>query len=110
MPCYDGRDDYNRGSAAIYAEQEAEAERKRARQLMAIVCAALKVDPKLFKKIDWKEAGVKRAWAERVMREHELQDKLRRARAAQRRAEKKARKSALAKLTKLERKLLNLDD
>ena len=62
----------------------------------------------MLKDIDWKEAGVSKreflAWWE----EHKIEDALRRKREAEEKREKEIRKTALAKLTPEEKKILGV--
>ena len=62
----------------------------------------------LLDQVDWKEAGIDRGWAERWWTEHKLQDDARRLAEEKRRADERARKRILAKLTVKERRLLGL--
>jgi hypothetical protein len=64
--------------------------------------------PDFFKRIDWKEAGIKRTELEKWWREHKAADLERRGREARAKEEKRQRAAALRKLTFKERRLLNI--
>ena len=103
MPCTDG--------GPSYIEEYYEAGVK----FEAILCGILTSVEKsgrqvssVFNDIDWKEAGVKRSWAENWWVEHKEEDAERRIREAEEAAREAARISALSKLTNAEKKALGL--
>lgn len=103
MPCTGGGPSY---SDEYYKERD---------KFEALLCGILSSVEKsgqqvssVFNDIDWKEAGVKRGWAEDWWVEHKEEDAERRIREAEEASREAARISALSKLTNAEKKALGL--
>ncbi len=111
MPCNDGAD------VRYYYEEDL----KKLKKVEAALCGVLTVLENvpddwginltvddILDVVDWKEAGIKRAWLEDWWEEHKKEDASRREREEQNRITQAKRAEALSKLTPEERKLLGI--
>ncbi len=107
MPCRDWDD-----SRVVYQEVDNP-------KLSAALCGILGVmeaDPALkgkdymflLDRIDWREQGITKAWLLKWWENHKEEDKARRKREAEKKAQKALKEKTLAKLTPQERKALGL--